>query len=71
MLSYQLSARKPLGGVGVKAYDVFAGCRGGEGPLALGAVHLGQDDLVVWIPDLNVHPNARTRRCKTVGSWIV
>ena len=53
--NYQLSSREPLGGVWVETDDVFSGRAGGEGPLTLGAVHLGQDDLVIGITDLNVH----------------
>ena len=51
----ELCAAEPLGGVGVEADDVLPGGVGGEGELALTAVHLGEDDLVVRVPDLHMH----------------
>ena len=50
---------------------MFAGCVGGERPLALGAVDLAEDDLVVGISNLDMHSNPRTRRHESVCSRIV
>ena len=52
----ELAATEPLGAVAVQTDDVLPRHVGGEGELALAAVHLGQDDLVVRVPDLNMHP---------------
>ena len=52
----ELAATEPLGAVAVQADNVLPRHVGGEGELALAAVHLGQDDLVVRVPDLNMHP---------------
>ena len=52
----ELAATEPLGAVAVETDDVFPRHVGGEGELALAAVHLGQDDLVVRVSDLNMHP---------------
>ena len=51
----ELGPTEPLGAVAVETDDVFTRHVRGEGELALAAVHLGQDDLVVGVPDLNVH----------------
>ena len=52
----ELAATEPLGAVAVETDDVLPRHVRGEGELALAAVHLGQDDLVVRVPDLNMHP---------------
>ena len=51
----ELAATEPLGAVAVQTDDVLPRHVGGEGELALAAVHLGQDDLVVRVSDLNMH----------------
>ncbi len=68
---YQLGAGEPLGGVGVQADDVLAGGVGGESPPPLAGVHLGQDDLVVRVADLDVHADARAGRGEPVGAGVV
>ena len=50
---------------------MFPGSVRGEGPFPLRAVDLGQDDLVVGIPDLNVHPDPGGRGGEAVGAGIV
>ena len=70
-MNSELSSWEPLGGVGVKADDVLPRGVGGEGELALAAVHLGQDDLVVRVPDLHMHPNLRTRGGKAISPGVV
>ena len=52
----ELAAIEPLGAVTVQTDDVLPRHVGGEGELAHTAVHLGQDDLVFRVPDLNMHP---------------
>ena len=69
--SHQLRAREPLCRVGVEANDVLARGVRGEGPAALARVHLGQDDLVVRVAYLHVHPDARAGGGKSVGARIV
>ena len=52
----QLAPTEPLGAVAVQTDHVLPRHVRGEGELALAAVHLGQDDLVVRVSDLNMHP---------------
>ena len=70
-MNSELGSWEPLGGVGVKTDDVLPRGVGGEGELALAAVHLGQDDLVVRVPDLHVHTNLRTGGGKAISSGVV
>ena len=44
---------------------------GGESELALTAVHLGQDDLVIGVSDLHMHPYFRTGGGKAISSRVV
>ena len=44
---------------------------GGEGELALAAVNLGQDDLVIGVSDLNMHSYFRTGGSKSISSGII
>ena len=67
----ELCAAEPLGGVGVEADDVLARGVGGECELALTAVHLGEDNLVVRVPDLYVHTNLGAAGGEPVGPRIV
>ena len=67
----KLGAGEPFGRVGVQAEDMLTRSVGGEGELALAAVHLGQDDLVIRIPDLHMHANLRTGGCKPVSPGVV
>jgi len=67
----ELSPCEPLGGVSVEADDVFPWCGGGERELSLATVHLAENDLVVRIPDLDVHSYARTRGCEPIGPGVV
>ena len=67
----ELGTAEPLGGVGVEADDVFARGVGGECELALTAVHLGEDDLVVRVTDLHVHPNLGAGGREAVSSGII
>ena len=67
----ELAATEPLGAVAVQTDDVLPWHVGGEGELALAAVHFGQDDLVVRISDLNMHPDLWTRGSEAVSSGIV
>jgi len=67
----ELGTAEPLGGVGVEADDVFARGVGGECELALTAVHLGEDDLVVRVTDLHVHPNLGAAGGEPVSPRIV
>ena len=70
-MNAELRPTKPLGTVAVQADHVLPGHVAGEGELALAAVHLRQDDLVVRVPDLHMHSYLWTRSCKPVGSWII
>ena len=67
----ELCSTEPLGAVTVQTDDVLPRHVRGEGELALAAVHLGQDDLVVRVSDLYMHPNLRTRGSKPIGSWVI
>ena len=67
----ELCSTEPLGAVAVQTDDVLPRHVRGEGELALAAVNLGQDDLVVRVPDLHMHSYLRTRSCKPVSSWII
>ena len=44
---------------------------GGEGPPPLAGVHLGQDDLVVGVADLDVHPDLGGGGSEAVGAGII
>ena len=44
---------------------------GGEGELALAAVHLAHDDLVLGVPDLHVHPDLGAGGGKPVGARVI
>ena len=70
-MNAELRPTKPLGTVAVQADHVLPGHVAGEGELALAAVHLGQDDLVVRVPDLHMHSYLWTRSCKPVSSRII
>ena len=67
----ELSSTKPLGAVAVQTDHVLPGHVRGECELALAAVHLGQDDLVVRVPDLHVHPDLGTGGGEPVGPRVV
>ena len=67
----ELAATEPLGAVAVQADDVLPRHPGGEGELALAAVHLGQDDLVVRVPDLYVHPDLGAGGGEAVSARVV
>ena len=49
---------------------MFSGRVRGEGPLALRAVHLGEDDLVVGVADLHVHPEVWRGGSEAVGAGV-
>lgn len=59
--SYQLASTEPLGRVGVETNDVLSRRVGREAEATLRAVHLGEDRLILGVPDLDVHANARAR----------
>ena len=67
----ELRAGEPLGGVAVEADDMLARALRGEGELALAAVHLAHDDLVLGVPDLHVHPNLGAGGGEAVGAGVV
>ena len=67
----ELAATEPLGAVAVQTDHVLPGHVRGECELALAAVHLGQDDLVVRVPDLYVHTNLGAAGGEPVGPRIV
>ena len=67
----ELGSAEPLGAVAVETDDVLPRHVGGEGELALAAVHLGQDDLVVRVSDLHVHPDLGTGGGEPVGPGVV
>ena len=67
----QLAPTEPLGAVAVQTDHVLPRHVRGEGELALAAVHLGQDDLVVGVSDLHVHPNLGAGGREAVSSGIV
>ena len=67
----ELAATEPLCAVAVQTDHVLPGHVRGEGELALAAVHFGQDDLVVRVSDLNMHPDLWTRGSESVSSGIV
>ena len=59
-MNSKLRSAEPLGAVAVQTDHVLPGHVRGEGELALTAVHFGQDDLVVRVSDLNMHPDLWT-----------
>lgn len=70
-MTHQLGPREPFGGVGIETDDVLSGRVGSEGPASLGGVHLGQDDLVVGVTDLDVHADAGGGGSEAVGAGII
>ena len=67
----ELCSTEPLGAVAVQTYDVLPGHVRGEGELALAAVHLGQDDLVVRVSDLHVHPDLGAGGGEAISTRVV
>lgn len=67
--TYQLGARKPTCGIGIKAHDVFAWHIASESEFAFGCIELGKHSFLFRIGHFDMHANAGIIGI-AVGVWI-